>query len=55
VNHTMFWTIMSRKRGAPTGTLANAINSTFGDLRSAGEIQRCRREAIRQRGLAGVE
>jgi Fe-Mn family superoxide dismutase len=32
-NHTMFWEIMGpRAGGAPTGTLAEAINSTFGDI-----------------------
>jgi len=35
VNHAMFWTIMKPQGGgAPTGTLANAINSTFGDLKT---------------------
>jgi Fe-Mn family superoxide dismutase len=34
-NHTMFWEIMSPKGGGePTGTLAEAIKSTFGDLGS---------------------
>ena len=33
VNHTMFWTIMGPKGGGePNGGLADAINSTFGDL-----------------------
>ena len=33
VNHTMFWTIMGpRAGGDPTGALADAIKSTFGDL-----------------------
>jgi Fe-Mn family superoxide dismutase len=32
-NHTMFWEIMSPKGGGePTGTLAEAIKSTFGDF-----------------------
>ena len=29
-NHTMFWEIMGPNGGAPTGALAEAINSTFG-------------------------
>jgi Fe-Mn family superoxide dismutase len=34
-NHTMFWEIMSPKGGGePTGTLAEAIQSTFGDFAS---------------------
>ena len=33
VNHTMFWTIMGPNGGgAPTGELAEAINSTFGSF-----------------------
>jgi superoxide dismutase, Fe-Mn family len=33
VNHSMFWTIMAPKAGgAPTGALADAIKSTFGDF-----------------------
>jgi Fe-Mn family superoxide dismutase len=33
VNHTMFWQIMSAKAGGePTGDIANAIKSTFGDF-----------------------
>src|SRR3954467_9146646 len=32
-NHTFFWELMGPKGGgAPTGDLASAINSTFGDL-----------------------
>src|SRR5215211_3199046 len=32
-NHTMFWEIMGPKAGGePTGELANAIKSTFGDF-----------------------
>jgi Fe-Mn family superoxide dismutase len=32
-NHTMFWEIMGpRKGGTPTGTIAEAINSTFGSF-----------------------
>src|SRR5262249_48622484 len=32
-NHTMFWEIMAPSAGgAPSGTLAEAINSTFGNL-----------------------
>jgi Fe-Mn family superoxide dismutase len=31
VNHTQFWTLMSPKAGgAPTGAIADALNSTFG-------------------------
>ncbi len=34
-NHTMFWSIMSPKGGgAPTGSLAEAIDATFGDFAS---------------------
>jgi Fe-Mn family superoxide dismutase len=34
-NHTMFWEIMGpNKGGEPTGTLAEAIKSTFGDFAS---------------------
>jgi Fe-Mn family superoxide dismutase len=33
VNHSMFWTIMAPNAGgAPSGALADAIKSTFGDL-----------------------
>jgi len=33
VNHTMFWEIMGpRKGGAPSGPIADAITSTFGDF-----------------------
>lgn len=32
VNHTMFWTIMAGKGGAPTGELADAIQREFGGL-----------------------
>ena len=33
VNHTMFWKIMGPNAGgAPTGEIADAINSTFGDF-----------------------
>ncbi len=33
VNHTMFWQIMSPNGGgAPTGAIADVINSTFGDF-----------------------
>ena len=33
VNHTMFWEIMGPgKGGAPTGAIADAINSTFGSF-----------------------
>jgi Fe-Mn family superoxide dismutase len=31
-NHTMFWEIMAKGGGQPSGPLADAINSTFGDL-----------------------
>lgn len=31
-NHSLFWTILSPKQGAPTGALAEAINATFGSL-----------------------
>ena len=35
VNHTMFWEIMTpNSPGKPTGALAEAINSTFGDFTS---------------------
>lgn len=38
VNHTMFWSIMKPQGGgAPTGQLASAINSAFGDLKSMQE------------------
>jgi Fe-Mn family superoxide dismutase len=34
VNHTMFWSIMKpQSGGAPSGKLADAIKSTFGDLK----------------------
>src|SRR5262249_10995386 len=33
-NHEMFWQIMSPQGGQPTGTLAEAIKSTFGDFDS---------------------
>ncbi len=33
INHTMFWTIMAPNAGgAPSGNIAQAINSTFGSL-----------------------
>jgi Fe-Mn family superoxide dismutase len=32
VNHSMFWAIMGPKGGAPTGSIADAITKTFGDL-----------------------
>jgi len=33
INHTMFWGIMGPKKGgAPTGPIADAIKSTFGDF-----------------------
>jgi Fe-Mn family superoxide dismutase len=33
INHTMFWEIMGPKKGgAPTGAIADAITSTFGDF-----------------------
>src|SRR5436190_17106043 len=33
VNHTMFWQIMGPKAGGePTGDIANAIKSAFGDV-----------------------
>ena len=31
-NHTMFWEIMAKGGGQPSGPLAEAIKSTFGDL-----------------------
>ncbi|MBA3828604.1 MAG: superoxide dismutase [Taibaiella sp.] len=31
-NHTMFWTILGKSGGQPTGALATAINETFGSL-----------------------
>src|ERR671913_1049710 len=31
-NHSLFWTILGPKAGAPSGELANAINSAFGTL-----------------------
>lgn len=31
-NHTMFWEIMGPSSGEPTGALAQAINSAFGDF-----------------------
>ncbi len=31
-NHTFFWDILSKDGGAPLGTLAEAINSTFGSF-----------------------
>jgi superoxide dismutase, Fe-Mn family len=35
VNHTMFWSIMKPQGGgAPSGKLADAIKSTFGDLKT---------------------
>ncbi len=35
VNHTMFWSIMKPQGGgAPSGKLADAITSTFGDLKT---------------------
>jgi Fe-Mn family superoxide dismutase len=38
VNHTMFWSIMKPQGGgAPSGKLAGAINSAFGDLKSMQE------------------
>src|SRR5262249_22541308 len=33
-NHTLFWEIMGPKGGEPTGQLAEAIKSTFGDFAS---------------------
>ena len=33
-NHTMFWEIMGPKGGEPSGPLAEAIKSTFGDVAS---------------------
>jgi Fe-Mn family superoxide dismutase len=38
VNHTMFWSIMKPQGGgAPSGKLADAIKSTFGDLKTLQE------------------
>jgi Fe-Mn family superoxide dismutase len=31
-NHTFFWEILSKDGGSPAGTLAEAINSTFGSF-----------------------
>lgn len=31
-NHSLFWTILGAKGGAPSGELLNAINSAFGTL-----------------------
>ena len=31
-NHTFFWNILSKDGGSPSGSLAEAINSTFGSL-----------------------
>jgi superoxide dismutase, Fe-Mn family len=36
-NHTMFWEIMGPNGGEPSGALAQAISSTFGDLNSLKE------------------
>lgn len=33
-NHTLFWEILGPNGGEPSGALADAINSTFGDLAS---------------------
>ena len=51
VNHTMFWEIMGPgKGGEPTGTIGDAIKSTFGELRHLQDAaQRRRRQALRQR------
>ena len=32
INHAMFWTIMSKDGGSPSGALAEAINRDFGSL-----------------------
>ncbi len=32
VNHTLFWSLLKKDAGSPTGALADAINATFGDL-----------------------
>jgi Fe-Mn family superoxide dismutase len=32
VNHTLFWSLLKKDAGAPTGPLADAINAAFGDL-----------------------
>jgi len=37
VNHSMFWQIMKPQGGAPSGKLADAIKSTFGDLKTLQE------------------
>jgi len=31
-NHSMFWTILGKSSGTPSGALAEAINSTFGSF-----------------------
>jgi Fe-Mn family superoxide dismutase len=36
-NHTLFWNTLSGNGGQPSGALATAINSTFGDLASLQE------------------
>jgi Fe-Mn family superoxide dismutase len=39
VNHTQFWTLMSPKAGgAPTGAIADALNSTFGSVAKFKEL-----------------
>lgn len=32
VNHTLFWSLLKKDAGAPSGALAAAINAAFGDL-----------------------
>ena len=32
VNHTLFWSLLKKDAGSPTGALADAINAAFGDL-----------------------
>jgi len=39
INHTQFWTLMSPKAGgAPTGAIADALNSTFGSVAKFKEL-----------------
>ena len=32
VNHTLFWSLLKKDAGGPSGALADAINAAFGDL-----------------------
>ena len=54
-NHSLFWQMLKKDGGEPTGALAKAIDSAFGNFSSVqGKFQQSRRRSVRQRlGVAG--